>query len=51
MPFTNILYIEDDLGLAELVRIKLKRESYLVVHAESGHKGLMLLSDQDFVWC
>jgi diguanylate cyclase (GGDEF)-like protein/PAS domain S-box-containing protein len=48
MPSTNILYIEDDLGLAELVRIKLKRENYHVAHAESGHQGLMLLHDQDF---
>lgn len=44
----KILYIEDDLGLAELVRIKLKRENYHVTHAESGRQGLMLLSGRDF---
>ncbi|TAK61330.1 EAL domain-containing protein [Methylobacter sp.] len=48
MPSTNILYIEDDLGLAELVRIKLKRENYHVAHAEYGSQGLMVLRDQDF---
>jgi diguanylate cyclase (GGDEF)-like protein/PAS domain S-box-containing protein len=48
MPGTSILYIEDDLGLAELVRIKLKRENYHVVNAESGRHGLMLLRNQDF---
>jgi len=47
MP-TNILYIEDDLGLAQLVNIKLKRENYHVTHAEMGRQGLVLLRDQDF---
>ncbi len=45
---TKILYIEDDLGLAELVRIKLRREGHTVVHAEAGRQGLALLSDQSF---
>ncbi|TRW95023.1 EAL domain-containing protein [Candidatus Methylobacter oryzae] len=45
---TNILYIEDDLGLAELVRIKLERENYCVTHAESGRQGLALIRKQDF---
>lgn len=45
---TQILYIEDDLGLAELVRIKLKREGYRVVHAETGHQAMMLLRAQNF---
>lgn len=44
----QILYIEDDLGLAELVRIKLKREGYHVAHAETGRGALMLMRDQDF---
>lgn len=48
IPSTNILYIEDDLGLAELVRMKLKREGYHVVHAESGSQAMMLTRDQDF---
>jgi diguanylate cyclase (GGDEF)-like protein/PAS domain S-box-containing protein len=48
MHLADILYIEDDLGLAELVRIKLKRENYQVTHVESGHQGLTLLHDQDF---
>ncbi len=48
MPSSNILYIEDDLGLAELVRIKLKREGYHVAHTESGHQGVMLMGDQNF---
>ncbi len=48
MPSANILYIEDDLGLAELVRIKLKRENYHIAHAESGRQGLMLMRDRDF---
>jgi diguanylate cyclase (GGDEF)-like protein/PAS domain S-box-containing protein len=48
MPAANILYIEDDLGLAELVRIKLKREGYHVAHSELGHQGVTLLRDQDF---
>lgn len=45
---TKILYIEDDLGLAELVRIKLKREGYELTHAESGRQGLILLREQHF---
>ncbi len=48
IPSANILYIEDDLGLAELVRIKLKREGYHVVHAESGCQGMTLLRDRNF---
>ncbi len=48
LPSTNILYIEDDTGLAELVRIKLKREGYHVVHAESGCQGMMRLGDHNF---
>ncbi|MGZ5052226.1 MAG: EAL domain-containing protein [Methylobacter sp.] len=48
IPPTRILYIEDDLGLAELVRIKLKREGYHVAPAASGRQGLILLSEQDF---
>jgi len=48
MPSANILYIEDDLGLAELVRIKLKREGYHVAHTESGYQGVMLMREQDF---
>jgi len=44
----KILYIEDDLGLAELVRIKLKREGYHVEHAESGSQAMMLMRDQQF---
>ncbi|MDP1667325.1 MAG: EAL domain-containing protein [Methylobacter sp.] len=48
IPSAKILYIEDDLGLAELVRIKLKREGYHVAHAETGHQGMMVLHDQDF---
>lgn len=47
-PSANILYIEDDLGLAELVRIKLKRENYCVTLAESGRQGLALIRKQDF---
>lgn len=47
-PPTKILYIEDDLGLAELVRIKLKREGYHVEHAESGSQAMVLMSDQQF---
>ncbi len=45
---SSILYIEDDLGLAELVRIKLIRENYHVTHAELGRQGLMLTHKQDF---
>jgi diguanylate cyclase (GGDEF)-like protein/PAS domain S-box-containing protein len=45
---TRILYIEDDLGLAGLVRIKLKREGYEVAHAEYGRQGIMMLRDHDF---
>ncbi|MGZ4989994.1 MAG: EAL domain-containing protein [Methylobacter sp.] len=45
---TQILYIEDDLGLAELVRIKLKREGYDVVHAETGHQAGAMLSTRNF---
>lgn len=45
---TQILYIEDDLGLAELVRIKLKREGYHVVHASLGHQAMMLMHERDF---
>ncbi|WP_333876285.1 EAL domain-containing protein [Methylobacter sp.] len=48
MPSTKILYIEDDLGLAELVRLKLKREGYDVVHASIGHQAMMLLHEQNF---
>lgn len=48
IPPSKILYIEDDLGLAELVRIKLKREGYHVVPASSGRQGLILLREQDF---
>ena len=48
IPSAQILYIEDDLGLAELVRIKLKREGYQVAHAETGREALMLMRDQDF---
>lgn len=48
IPAANILYIEDDLGLAELVRIKLKREGYHVAHAETGRQAMMLMRDQDF---
>lgn len=48
IPSTTILYIEDDLGLAELVRIKLKREGYEVTHVEYGREGLKILRDQDF---
>ncbi|MGZ4954304.1 MAG: EAL domain-containing protein [Methylobacter sp.] len=48
MPSTKILYIEDDLGLAELVRLKLKREGYDVVHASIGHQAMLLLCEQDF---
>jgi len=44
----NILYIEDDLGLAELVRIKLKREGYHVAHAALGRQAMMLMHDKDF---
>ena len=46
IPSTKILYIEDDLGLAELVCIKLKREGYDVAHAEYGRQGLKMLQDQ-----
>ena len=48
MPFANILYIEDDRGLAELVRIKLKREGYDVAHAETGRQGMLMLHAHDF---
>ena len=48
IPAAKILYIEDDLGLAELVRIKLKREGYHVAHAETGRQAMMLMRDQDF---
>ena len=49
MPnFPKILYIEDDIGLAELVRIKLKREGYSVAHAGNGAQGLMLLNERNF---
>jgi DNA-binding NtrC family response regulator len=48
IPSAKILYIEDDLGLAELVHIKLKREGYEVTHAEYGRQGLKILRDQNF---
>ncbi|MDO9107023.1 MAG: EAL domain-containing protein [Methylovulum sp.] len=48
IPYTKILYIEDDLGLAELVRIKLKREGYQVAHAETGNAAMTLMREQDF---
>ncbi|MGZ8157483.1 MAG: EAL domain-containing protein [Methylobacter sp.] len=47
-PSANILYIEDDRGLAELVRIKLKREGYDVAHAETGRQGMLMLHAHDF---
>ena len=48
IPSAKILYIEDDLGLAELVRIKLKREGYDVAHASIGHQAMMLMHEQPF---
>jgi diguanylate cyclase (GGDEF)-like protein/PAS domain S-box-containing protein len=45
---TQVLYIEDDLGLAELVRIKLKREGYDVIHAETGRQARTMLSARNF---
>ncbi len=48
MSVAKILYIEDDLGLAELVRIKLKREGYQVTHASIGHQAMMLMHDKEF---
>jgi diguanylate cyclase (GGDEF)-like protein/PAS domain S-box-containing protein len=48
MSSANILYIEDDLGLAELVRIKLKREGYHVAHTDSGQRGVTLMRDLHF---
>ncbi len=48
VPSAKILYIEDDLGLAELVRIKLKREGYHVAHASMGHQALVMMHDRDF---
>ncbi|TAN70461.1 MAG: EAL domain-containing protein [Methylobacter sp.] len=48
MLSARILYIEDDLGLAELVRIKLKREGYHLTHASVGSQAMMLMHDQDF---
>ena len=46
----NILIIEDDEDIREGVRILLEGEGYSVTEAESGRKGLELLSEeQDLV--
>ena len=41
----NVLIIEDDRDIREGVRILLESEGYIVTEAESGEKGLELLSD------
>jgi diguanylate cyclase (GGDEF)-like protein/PAS domain S-box-containing protein len=41
---TRILYMEDDPGLAKLLKKRLERESYLVDLACNGEEGLALLS-------
>ena len=41
----NVLIIEDDRDIREGVRILLESEGYIVTEAESGEKGLGLLSD------
>lgn len=44
----RILYIEDDLGLAELVRRKLSRAGFYINHVDSGEHGLAALKEHVF---
>ncbi|HEY5513928.1 MAG TPA: diguanylate cyclase [Geomonas sp.] len=43
-PATRILYMEDDAGLARLLKKHLERSSYLVDLAPNGEEGLALLA-------
>lgn len=47
-PTAKILYIEDDLGLARLLRKNLHRLGYSVELAFSGEDGLRILGEQPF---
>ncbi|MBA3595986.1 MAG: response regulator transcription factor [Methylibium sp.] len=39
----RVLLVEDDLGIAEILRLHLADEGYAVEHAADGHSGLALL--------
>lgn len=47
-PIAKILYIEDDLGLARLLRKNLQRLGYAVELAFSGEDGLRVIGEQPF---
>lgn len=47
-PIAKILYIEDDLGLARLLRKNLHRLGYAVELAFSGEDGLRIIGEQPF---
>lgn len=44
----KVLYIDDDEGLARLLKKALAPEGMVVHHAESGHQGLQLLKAEQF---
>ncbi|MEG2632274.1 MAG: response regulator, partial [Comamonas sp.] len=39
-PTKRVLIVEDDLHIAELLRLHLRDEGYAVTHAADGHAGL-----------
>ncbi|MDR3440490.1 response regulator transcription factor [Telmatospirillum sp.] len=41
----RVLIVEDDAHIAELLRMHLKEESYVVEHAADGHAGMRLLGE------
>jgi diguanylate cyclase (GGDEF)-like protein/PAS domain S-box-containing protein len=47
-PSTRILYMEDDAGLARLLKKRLERSSYLVDLAGNGEEGLSLLAGGNY---
>ena len=49
MHARRVLIVEDDAHIAELLRLHLGDEGYVVVHAASGDDGLRLL-EQEGPW-
>ncbi|HEY6783050.1 MAG TPA: response regulator [Candidatus Dormibacteraeota bacterium] len=48
----RVLLIEDDVAAAEMYRLRLVADGYLVVIARDGHEGLRLAADEapDFIY-
>ena len=44
MPPSRVLYVDDDLGIARLVRKTLEKQGFVVDHAASGEEALTILA-------